>query len=162
VVVVILTGAAGAGKTTVGKAFAAALGWRFADGDDYHAPSAVAKMGSGAPLTDADRAPWLESLHRMIATALDRREHLVLACSALREGYRHTLQDDLHLVRFVYLQADESTLRRRLLERPGHFAGPALLASQLATLEEPSDALTIDATRAPAQIVDAIRYEFGL
>jgi gluconokinase len=161
-VVVVLIGAAGAGKTTVGKALAAALGWRFVDGDDYHAPASIAKMRAGVPLSDADRAPWLASLHCVIAATLDRREHIVIACSALRDSYRRTLQGGLHAVRFVYLEADESTLRRRLAERPGHFAGPALAVSQLATLEAPVDALTIDATRPPEQIVDTIGYEFGL
>jgi carbohydrate kinase (thermoresistant glucokinase family) len=161
-VVVILIGAAGAGKTTVGKALAAATGWRFVDGDDYHAPAAIAKMRAGTPLTDEDRGPWLASLHREIAAAIDRREHLVLACSALRDRYRGVLQDSLPRVRFVYLAADEPVLRQRLAERPGHFAGPTLLASQLATLEAPAEALTIDATRQPEEIVSAIRYEFGL
>jgi len=161
-VVVVLIGAAGAGKTTVGKALAATLGWRFVDGDDYHSPASVAKMRAGIPLSDDDRAPWLASLHRMIATAVDRREHLVLACSALRDGYRRSLQGGLHQVRFVHLDADEPALRRRLAERPGHFFGPTLLASQLATLEVPSEALRVDATRPPEEIVAAIRYEFGL
>jgi gluconokinase len=161
-VVVVLIGAAGAGKTTVGQALAAAMGWRFVDGDDYHAPASIAKMRAGTPLSDDDRAPWLASLHHVIAAALDRREHLVLACSALRERYRRTLQGGLPQVRFVYLEAEEPALRRRLAERPGHFAGPTLLASQLATLEKPSEALTLDATRPPEEIVGAIRYEFGL
>jgi gluconokinase len=161
-VVVVLIGAAGAGKTTVGRALADALGCRFADGDDYHSPASIAKMRAGVPLTDADRAPWLASLHRAIAAALERREPLVVACSALRESYRETLRGDLRMVRFVYLDADERTLRRRLEARPRHFAGPALLASQLAALERPSDALTVDAACPPAQIVDRIRYEFGL
>jgi gluconokinase len=161
-VVVILIGAAGAGKTTVGQALAASTGWRFVDGDDYHAPEAIAKMRAGTPLTDDDRAPWLASLHGVIAAVLDRREHLVLACSALRDRYRRVLQGSLPRVRFVYLAANEPVLRQRLAERPGHFAGPALLTSQLATLEAPDEALTVDATRQPEEIVGAIRYEFGL
>jgi len=161
-VVVILIGAAGAGKTTVGRALADALGWRFVDGDDVHSPAAIAKMRAGAALTDADRAPWLASLHQVIASAIGRREPLVVACSALRTRYRERLRGDLRMVRFAYLKADEATLRRRLMERAGHFAGPALITSQLATLEEPQDGLTIDATEPPERIVAAIRYEFGL
>jgi gluconokinase len=161
-VIVILMGAAGAGKTTIGRALAATLGWRFVDGDDYHSPAAVATMRAGSALTDADRAPWLASIHRAIAAAVDRREHLVVACSALHDRYRRVLRGDLRSVRFVYLKADEATLRRRLTGRSGHFAGPALVASQLASLDEPSDALTIDATRPPDHIVGAIRREFGL
>jgi carbohydrate kinase (thermoresistant glucokinase family) len=161
-VVVVLIGAAGAGKTTVGRALAASLGWRFVDGDDYHSPASVAKMRAGVPLTDDDRVPWLASLHRDIARVLDRREHLVVACSALKERYRRTLAGDLRRIRFAFLKADEATLRQRLANRPNHFAGPALVASQLATLEEPADALTIDAARPPDQIVAAIRYELGV
>jgi gluconokinase len=160
--VVIVLGAAGAGKTTVGRALAQQFHWRFVDADDLHSPSAIAKMRAGVPLTDADRAPWLASLHTVVATALDRREPLVLACSALKQRYRDILRGGLPNVRFVYLEADEATLAERLAHRRGHFAGPALLATQLADLEAPADALAIDATLPPDAIVDRIAYEFGL
>lgn len=158
----MIAGAAGAGKTTVGRALAEATGWTFVDADDYHSPASVAKMRAGVALTDADRAPWLASLHAAIAAAIDRREHLVVACSALRESYRRALRGDLQSVRFVYLEADEPTLRRRLADRVEHFAGPALVDSQLAALEPPTDALTVDAACSPDTIVARIRYEFGL
>ena len=160
--VVILVGVAGSGKSTIGRALASRHGWRFVDGDDHHASASIAKMHAGIALTDADRAPWLASLHAIAAAALDRRDHVVIACSALKERYREALQGALRPVRFVYLKVDEATLRRRLEERAGHFAGPALLASQLAALEEPAGALTIDATRPLAEIVSAIDYELGL
>jgi gluconokinase len=161
-VVVILVGVAGAGKTTIGRAFAGRHGWRFVDGDDYHAAAAIAKMHAGIALTDADRAPWLASLHAVAAAVLDRREHVVIACSALKERYRDALRGALRAVRFVYLKADEAALRRRLEERAGHFVGPSLLTSQLADLEEPTDALTIDATRPLEEIVNTIGQELGL
>lgn len=153
--VIVIIGPAGAGKTLIGRALAHELGWRFVEGDDHHSPAAIA-------LTDADRAPWLASLHDILAAVLDRREHLVLACSALKERYRLTLRGDLRTVRFVYLKSDEPTLRRRLAERGGRFAGPALLASQLADLEEPADALTIDALQALERIIATIRRELGI
>ena len=93
-------------------------GWRFVDGDDHHAPAAIAKMRAGIALTDADRAPWLASLHAIAAAALDRREHVVIACSALKQRYRDVLRGTLRGVRFVYLKADEATLRRRLERAP--------------------------------------------
>ena len=93
---IVLMGPAGAGKTTVGRALAAALGWPFVDGDDRHSPANVEKMRAGAALSDADRAPWLASLHAAIARTLDRREHLVVACSALKRSYR-----DVHRTNIV-------------------------------------------------------------
>jgi gluconokinase len=161
-VVIILMGVAGSGKTAIGQALAAALGWRFEDADTHHPASNVAKMRRGMPLSDADRAPWLASLRALVVRALDRREPLVLACSALKEAYRRTLAGGLRHVRFVHLTADEATLRRRLESRPAHFFGPSLLGSQLAALEVPRDALTIDTTAPPEQALSTIRYEFGL
>jgi gluconokinase len=161
-VVVIIMGVAGAGKTTIGRMLAAELGWRFVEGDELHTPAAVEQMRAGRPLTDADRESWIAALHAIVAAAADRREPLFLSCSALKERYRHTLRGDLRRVRFVYLKADPDTLARRLANRPGHFAGPALLPSQLADLEPPTDAITIDGTRPADQIVQTIRLELGL
>ena len=157
-------GAAGAGKTTIGAALAAELGWPFVDGDDRHPRGNVEKMHAGLPLTDADRAPWLASLRATMACTLERREHLVLACSALKRTYRESLRGDLRGVRFVYLKASEAALLRRLSTRTGHFAGPNLLQSQLAALEEPSpdEAWVIDATWPRERILGAIRREFGI
>ena len=159
-----MMGPAGAGKTTVGRALATAVGWPFLDGDDRHPPVNVEKMRRGAALTDADRAPWLASLHAAIVRTLDRREHLVMACSALKRSYRDVLRGNARPVRFVYLKTAPGELSRRLTTRPGHFAGPNLLAGQLATLEEPDDteAFTVDATWPEEQIVGAIVREFGL
>ena len=94
----------------------------------------------------------------------ERREHLVLACSALKRTYRESLRGDLRGVRFVYLKASEAALLRRLSTRTGHFAGPNLLQSQLAALEEPSpdEAWVIDATWPRERILGAIRREFGI
>jgi gluconokinase len=161
-VVVIMMGVAGSGKTTIGRLLAAELGWRFVEGDELHTAAAVEQMRAGRPLTDADRESWIASLHAIIAAAADRREPLILSCSALKERYRRTLRGDLHRVRFVYLKADPDTLGRRLSDRAGHFAGPALLPSQLAALEAPDDAITLDGTRPPDQIVHTIRLELGL
>lgn len=155
-------GPTGAGKTTVGRALAGSLGWTFVDADDYHAAAAIAKMRAGTPLTDADRLPWLRAIHQRMATAVDRRESLVVACSALRERYRDVLRGGLPTVRFLSLRADAETLVRRAAARIGHFAGASLVPSQLAGFEPPADALTVDATRDVDAIVAAARYEFGV
>lgn len=157
-------GAAGAGKTTIGRALAAALGWPFVDADDLHSTQSIEKMRAGVPLDERDRAAWIAGVHAAIARALDRREHAVVACSALKERHRQALRDGLRPVRFVYLKATAGLLRQRLLGRRGHFAGPALVASQLADLEEPHDdvTLTVDATAPAERILGAIREQFGV
>jgi len=165
-VVIVLMGAAGAGKTTIGRALAADLGWPFVEGDEHHPPANIAKMRAGVALTDADRAPWLADLHAVIARTLDRREHRVLACSALTHEYRDILRGSCRPVRFVHLKAPETELRHRLSSRPGHFAGPTLLRSQLAALEEPTiaepAAIIVDGTAPPQEILASIRRDFGL
>jgi gluconokinase len=160
--VIVLMGTAGAGKTTIGRALAAVLDWRFVEGDAYHTPANIERMRLGEALTDDDRASWLAILHQVIARAIDRRDPTIVACSALKERYRNQLAGGLKLVRFVHLTADPEVLRDRLMSREHHFAGPALLTSQLATLEKPADALTLDTSKDPAITIGRIRDELGI
>ena len=157
-----MMGPAGAGKSTVGLALAREIGWRFVDADSYHSESNIGKMGRGESLTDADRAGWLRALHQVITDATNRGEALVLACSALARRHRDVLTGGLDAVAFVYLRTPVSVLRARLAVRPDHFADERVLPQQLATLEEPDDALTVDATRSPDEIVAFIRNHFHL
>jgi gluconokinase len=162
-VIVVLMGVAGAGKTTVGRLLADALGWEFADGDDYHSAANIEKMRSGIPLTDADREPWLKSLRDLVLTWIEFKKNAVLACSALKQSYRDYLQVNSE-VHFVYLRASEQALHERLRARHGHFMTDKMLASQLATLQEPEHAIVIDGDRAPQEIVAEIRrtlQQFG-
>jgi len=159
--IVIIMGAAGAGKTTVGRALAEALGWRFIDADDLHPPSNIDKIRSGIALTDEDRAPWLARTHDAILRASRERADLVLACSALRRDYRATLADGITDVRWVFLDGDAELLAGRLRNRPGHFAGPAIVSSQLETLERPRDALTLHAGPPVDELIEAIQTHLG-
>jgi gluconokinase len=162
--VIVVIGVSGAGKTTVGRALADLLEWPFVDADDLHPPANIAKMARNEPLTDADREPWLGAVRERIATADAENEPLVIACSALKRAYRKTLSDGLGAVRFVYLHVPRAQLDERLRHRAGHFAGPGLVASQLATLEEPSaeEALTLDATQPHDVLTQQIRAALDL
>lgn len=163
--IIVVMGPAGAGKTTIGTLLARSLGWRYLEADDFHSPSNVEKMSHGIPLTDADRAPWLASMREALRDAIARGERVVLACSALKDDYRRALvppNATPEQVCFVYLHASRTLLRERLAHRVGHFAGPDLVDSQLQTLEEPRDALWVDASRPPAEIVAEIRHQLAL
>ena len=161
--VIVIMGVAGSGKTTVGTLLARELGWEFFDADDFHSAASVAKMRRGEALTDADRDGWLDTLHALIERLVRADRSAVLACSALRDGYRARLRSGHEAaVRLVYLRGDEALLRARLGQRHGHFATADLLASQLATLEEPRDALVLDVTPPPSTLVERIRSGLGL
>ena len=155
--VVILMGVSGSGKTTVGRKLADELGWSFHDGDDFHSAAGIEKMSRGIPLTDEDRGPWLAALRAVVESAIEKGEDAVLACSALKASYRETLRGGHAEVVFVYLKADPQVIAERLEHRSGHYAKRDLLPSQVATLEEPADAVTVDASRTPAEIVAEIR-----
>jgi gluconokinase len=160
-VVILLMGVSGAGKTTVGQLLGAELGWEFADGDNYHPAANVEKMRHGIPLTDTDRAPWLETLRRLIVDWLATGKNAVLACSALKREYRQFLRVSAE-VRTVYLRGTPELLRQRLRSRHGHFMTEQMLASQLAALEEPEDAVVVDVDRPPAEIAAEVRMRLGL
>jgi gluconokinase len=159
--VIVLMGVSGSGKTTVGRALAAELGWKFYDGDDFHPRTNVEKMARGVPLDDADRAPWLEALRDLIKSCLARGEDAVLACSALKRSYREYLLID-ERVRLVYLKGDYELLEGRLERRRGHYMKAGMLDSQFAALEEPRRGLTVDVSPPPEKIVETIRKGLGL
>jgi len=161
-VIVLLMGVSGSGKTTIGRLLSRELGWRFYEGDELHAPANLEKMSRGIPLTDADRLPWLESLRDLIDRCVRRGESAVIACSALKKAYRRFLQGGHPEVVFVHLKADPRLIADRLKRRKGHFAGPVLLASQLATLEEPEHALAVDVSGEPEEILATIRRGLGI
>ena len=159
--ILVVMGVCGCGKTTVGEALAAALGWRFLDADDFHPPSNVAKMASGTPLTDDDRWPWLDRLADELRGILARGAHAVLACSALKEAYRERLARAGD-VRFVHLVGDFDTIAARLAARTHRYMPATLLQSQFAALEPPREALDVD-VRDPVDVqVATIRCAFRL
>jgi carbohydrate kinase (thermoresistant glucokinase family) len=148
-------GVAASGKTTVGRALAKRLGWRFLDADDYHSKASREKMHAGRPLTDRDRRPWLNRLHAALAEAVAAKKPVVLACSALTEHYRRLLIGDLLEVRLVYLRITPELARQRIGTRK-HFFNPGLLTNQFEMLEEPADAIAIDASRPTRDSVSEI------
>jgi gluconokinase len=152
--VIVVMGVVGAGKSTVGTRLAEKLGWQFADADNFHSPENKNKISHGIALTDADRAPWLAALRHAIEQWNREGQNVVLACSALKRAYRFELQTGN--VQFVYLKGDYEVIAARLRTRHGHFATDSILKSQLADLEEPSDAIVVSIDKPPDRIVGEI------
>ena len=160
--VIVLMGVAGSGKTTIGQKLAADLGWTFHDADEFHPPENIAKMSAGIPLTDRDRAPWLAAIRAHIDACLARGQGAVVTCSALKAAYRAVLVADPATVKLVHLTGDFALLAARIGGRQGHFMKPEMLASQLADLEPPRDALTLDVAEPVATLVAKIREHYAL
>ncbi len=153
--IVVVMGVAGSGKTTVGMKLAAALHCAFLEGDAMHSQANVEEMSHGIPLTDADRAPWLEAIHKRMCDTLTAGQSLVVACSALKRSYRASLAEGLP-VTWVYLKGSADLIRSRLQHRAHHFMKANMLASQFDALEEPSDAIIVDIAQPPDAIVEPI------
>lgn len=140
-------GVSGTGKSTVGARVAGELALTFIEGDDFHPQRNVQKMAAGIPLTDADRAPWIDALVVGINTRQPRRDAIV-ACSALSKFVRERLREGVtEPLRFILLSADPAVIQDRLSRRPQHFMKAGMLNSQLAALELPSDAAIVDVSR---------------
>jgi gluconokinase len=166
--VVIVMGVTGSGKTTIGRLLAGQLRWQFADADNFHPAANIEKIRHGISLTDDDRRPWLNGLRTQIENWLAAGENAVLACSALKSNYRQQLEAGTEStastdkVRFVYLKGNADLIVERLRSRHGHFANESILGGQFADLEEPEDAVTVDISPMPPEIVAEIRSKLGL
>ena len=138
-IAIIVMGVSGCGKSSVGADLAARLGLPFIEGDVLHPKANVDKMAAGTPLTDEDRWPWLTIIGDTMAGALAKGEGIVVSCSALKKIYRdHLRKATGGRLALVYLEGSHALLSARMGARTGHFMPPALLDSQLATLEVPS------------------------
>ncbi len=162
--IVVLMGVTGSGKTTIGTLLAQRTGTIFADADDYHPQANKDKMRAGIPLNDEDRQPWLEILNGLLRGWYQSGEGGVLACSALKEKYRETLESGIpaNAIAFVWLDGDKELLSERLAARHHSYMNPKLLDSQIATLEPPKDALRVNIDHPPDQIVDEILKHVSL
>lgn len=129
---VIVMGVAGCGKSSVGTAVAQELGARYFDGDDLHPQSNIDKMAAGTPLTDADRAPWLDKVGKALAQA---EGATLIGCSALKRAYRDRIRAACPEAVFAHLAGSRPVIEARMSQREGHFMPVSLLDSQFATLE---------------------------
>jgi len=161
---IVLMGVSGSGKSTVGTALAAELGCPFIEGDDHHPPENIAKMSSGIPLGDADRAAWLETLTALVVDSSKRGEMIVLACSALKKKYRDQLRAGHSRLLFVYLRGSYNLILDRMHTRRHPYMRPELLRSQFEALEEPGkeehDTVTFSIEKPVSELVLEITNKY--
>jgi gluconokinase len=162
---VVVMGVSGSGKTTVAERLADELGWRFAEGDRLHPAANVEKMRQGIPLTDADRAPWLDRIGEELKSWAAAGQSGVMTCSALKRAYRDRIRSARPDVRIVYLRGSEALIASRVAARHHEYMPASLLQSQFEALEEPSPderVITVDAVGSPQAEVAAVIAALGL
>ncbi|WP_156753933.1 gluconokinase [Actinokineospora pegani] len=162
--VVVVMGVSGSGKTTIAAQVAQRLGVPLAEADEFHSQANIEKMTSGIPLTDTDRAPWLDAIAEWVAERVADGGGVV-TCSALKRRYRDRLRGAApDRVVFVHLDGPEAVLAERIGHRSGHFMPPALLASQLADLEplaEDERGVRLDITEPPDVLTGRVVEELA-
>lgn len=154
----LIMGVSGSGKSSVGHALAASLGCDFFDADDFHPPANRDKMSHGIALSEEDRQPWLQAINATLSN--QSAQPFVLACSALRETYREQLLAACPNLQIIFLHGTRELLEQRLQQRQNHFMPTSLLESQLATLEIPANALSVDILLPVDSILSRIREHF--
>ncbi|MCP8940621.1 gluconokinase [Alsobacter sp. SYSU M60028] len=163
--VVVIMGVSSSGKTTTASLLSERLGWPFRDADSFHPPANVEKMSRGVPLTDADRAPWLEAIAAWIRQRIASGEPGIVTCSALKRAYRDVLMAGNDGARLVHLVGDRALIGDRMARRRDHFMPTSLLDSQFATLEPPApeeNVLSVPVSQSPAQVAETIIAALGL
>lgn len=156
--IIIVMGVSGSGKTRIGQAIAEALNYEFQDADWFHPELNKAKMKKAIPLTDSDRLPWLLKLRCLIEKSIKRKTSMILSCSALKESYRQILAQKGEPVRFLYLKITPEAVRLRLNKREHEFMNKTLIESQFDILEEPRQAMIIEAESSFEQVLkDALQ-----
>jgi gluconokinase len=153
---IVVMGVSGSGKSTVGAALAQRLRVPFADADDFHPETNIAKMTAGKALNDDDRYPWLEAIGEWLAKRGE--DGGVVSCSALKRKYRDQLRLHCADVEFLHLSGSPEVIGKRQASRPGHFMPASLLESQFRTLEplEPDErGIVIDVDQNIDSIVES-------
>jgi gluconokinase len=154
---IIIMGAQGSGKSTIGELLARRLDLPFIDGDTLHSADNKKWMASGQALSDAQRLPWLHEVGERLA--LGAGTGVVVACSALKRSYRDLLREHVPTMLTVFARGDVDLIHARITARRHEYMPPSLLPTQLEALEERQDdepGLTVDIARTPEQIVDRI------
>jgi gluconokinase len=149
VLIWILIGVSGSGKSTIGRRFSQYLECDFLEGDRRQSQANIKKMSAGEPLDDEDRRQWLADIEADLRWSLDRHREVVITCSALKAKYRKQLKS-LGRVQLVWIDVPTAILKHRLETREDHYMNAEMLASQINAFEsiKPEESIiTIDGSR---------------
>lgn len=150
-------GVSGCGKTTFAQEFSKKLRIDFLEGDSLHTKSNIDKMRNGIPLTDSDRWPWLQNIKEEIITTIKYNSDLIISCSSLKQSYRDFLQKNIpQKIKWIYLKGNYDLIYSRLKERQNHFFKEEMLQSQFNTLEEPTNAITLNIDKSVKDNLDKL------
>lgn len=154
--IIIVCGVSGSGKTTIGQYLSNRVNIPFHDADAFHPEANIEKMKAGHPLDDEDRQPWLEAMANAMA-GWEKDKGAVLACSALKEKYRKTLQKGAsEKIIWIMLEGDFELIKERMTKRKNHFFDPKMLESQYKAYERPDYGYFFDVKHSPQEIIDAV------
>ena len=153
---ILVTGVSGAGKSVVAQALATQAGphVQLLDADSFHSAANIDRMRQGVPLTDADRAPWLQAQAQALSAWWAHNSGVaffILGTSLLKRAYRDALRVvPAPQLSFIYLHGSPQLLAARLQGRDAegkHFMRANMLQSQLDALQPPQldepDVLTV-------------------
>jgi len=132
---VVVMGVSGCGKSTLAEEIANNLAITFLDADSFHSKEAIKQMSEGIPLTDEQRAPWIDRLCQQLNDLLSQNRSCVLAYSGLKQQQRDLIFGSYNRAIGILLDANEALIAQRLASRSGHFMSPQLLSSQIASME---------------------------
>jgi carbohydrate kinase (thermoresistant glucokinase family) len=154
--IIQVIGVSGCGKTTIARKLSEAIGLPYYDADDFHPQENIDKMSSGQPLTDKDRASWLDTLSKNLQQ-WEKEGGAILACSALKEKYRQTLAQGLDQCYWIFLSGSYELILERMNKRKDHYMSGEMLRSQFETLEVPAYGIHIDIQKSPEEIIATIK-----
>jgi gluconokinase len=154
--VYLIIGVLGSGKTTIGKKLAGKLGCEFHDGEDYYSKKSRVKIRQGIPLSEAEIKPWIFAIRAVIDMDLAHGGSRVVACAALKERYRTAIISGRKDIKLIYLKGSPELIYERLKNCKYHNIGPEYVKSQFDSFEEPNDALVVDISLPPDEIVEKI------
>lgn len=164
VLVLVVMGVAGSGKSTIAPLLASRFDAVFIDADWLHSSENTVKMSGGQPLSDADRVPWLRAVGHRLERESAHGRSTVTACSALKRVYRDILRNYVRDAFFVQLDGSFEVIHQRMASRRGGILDGSLLESQFAILEPLGDdehGMSVDVQSSPESIVLRIVTELG-